>query len=129
MSLARHLAAASLLACILVFAGCERRRGGAMPADGDPAVRTIEQESDIPALPLPSDPSTSATSTATPALVDLPFTPAISMDPVDGGKVSIRPDTPVAEFKDRIYYFRSEENRQAFLRNPEKYVRGSLSRY
>lgn len=95
----------------------------------DPNVRTIEQESDVPSLPLPSEHSTSATSTSEPVLVDLPFTPAISMDPVDGSKVSIRSATPVAEFKDRIYYFQSEENRQAFLRNPDKYVRGSLSRY
>jgi YHS domain-containing protein len=92
-------------------------------------VKTIEQAAEVPAIPLPSEQSSTATSSAAQALVDLPFTPAISMDPVDGGKVSIRPDTPVAEFKDRIYYFRNEENRQAFVRNPEKYARGSLSRY
>lgn len=124
----RRLGVAAL-AAVLVLAGCSRRASGPPPAKGDPTVKTIEQESDIPSLPLPSEQSTSATSTATPALVDLPFTPAISMDPVDGSKVSIRPDTPVAEFKDHIYYFRNEENRQAFVRNPEKYVRGSLSRY
>lgn len=120
------LAAACLAA--LTAASCAKRLS--QPAtSSDPAVRTIEQSADFPAIPLPADQSSAATSTASQALVDLPFTPAISMDPVDGGKVSIRPDTPVAEFKDHIYYFRSEENRQAFLRNPEKYVRGSLSRY
>lgn len=119
--------AAALLAA--VTSGACVKRPSQPATTSDPAVRTIEQSADIPALPLPADESSAATSTASRALVDLPFTPAISMDPVDGGKVSIRPDTPVAEFKDHIYYFRNEENRQAFLRNPEKYVRGSLSRY
>jgi len=127
MSGLRAAATAVAIAAILA-SGC--RKGSSAPPPGtDPNVKTIEQEANIPSLPLPSEHSTSATSTSEPALVDLPFTPAISMDPVDGGKVSIRPDTPVAEFKDHIYYFRSEENRQAFLRNPDKYVRGSLSRY
>jgi YHS domain-containing protein len=92
-------------------------------------MQTIDQAGDVPVLPLLSDTQATALSASAAPLVDLPFAPAISMDPVDGGKVSIRPDTPVAEFRDRVYYFQSEENRQAFLRNPEKYAAGSLSRY
>lgn len=61
--------------------------------------------------------------------VNLPFAPAIAMDPVDGGKVSIRIDTPVFEYKNKIYYFTSEANRRAFTANPEQYVKGTLSRY
>ncbi len=57
------------------------------------------------------------------APADLPFAPAISMDPVDGSKVSIRSDTPTAEYDDLIYYFSSEENRGTFLQNPEQYIR------
>ncbi|MFA6955803.1 MAG: hypothetical protein WC538_08020 [Thermoanaerobaculia bacterium] len=124
----RRILAIAVAASFIVVPGCGRGASPA-PAKSDPNVRTIEQSDDIPALPLDSEHSTSTTSTSEPALVGLPFTPAISMDPVDGGKVSIRPATPVAEFKDRIYYFRNEENRQAFLRNPDKYTRGSLSRY
>lgn len=124
----RRFSAVVIAAIVTLASGCGKS-SSPPPARTDSTVRTIEQADDIPALPLPSEHSTSAASTSEPALVDLPFTPAISMDPVDGGKVSIRPDTPVAEFKDRIYYFRNEENRQAFLRNPDKYVRGSLSRY
>lgn len=128
MIASRRMTVAAITTAI-VIAGCQGRARVPQAPSADPAVKTIEQASDVPAIPLPSEQSSSATSSAAPALVDLPFTPAISMDPVDGGKVSIRPDTPVAEFKDRIYYFRSDENRQAFLRNPEKYARGSLSRY
>lgn len=111
-----------------VAGGCGRPAATPAPTN-DPTVQTIEQTTAMPALPLPADTANSPLSSTTPALVDLPFTPAISMDPVDGGKISITPDTPVAEFKDRLFYFRNEENHQAFLRNPEKYARGSLSRY
>ncbi len=99
------------------------------PETTDPRVQTIEQATDLPPLPLPTSTLAPHSSASAAPLVDLPFTPAVSMDPVDGSKVSMRPDTPVAEFKDRLYYFRNEENRQAFLRNPEKYASGSLSRY
>lgn len=61
--------------------------------------------------------------------INLPFAPAIAMDPVDGGKVSIRIDTPTFEYKNKIYYFTSEANRRAFSANPEQYVKGTLSRY
>jgi YHS domain-containing protein len=61
--------------------------------------------------------------------VALPFSPAIAMDPVDGAKVSIRSDTPILEYKNKIYYFASAANRAAFRANPEQYIKGGLSRY
>jgi len=61
--------------------------------------------------------------------INLPFAPAIAMDPVDGGKVSIRIDTPIFEYKNKIYYFTSEANRRSFAANPEQYAKGTLSRY
>lgn len=61
--------------------------------------------------------------------VDLPFAPAIAMDPVDGQKVSIRKNTPTYEYKRKIYYFTSEQNRRMFMANPETYTKGSLAKY
>ena len=54
----------------------------------------------------------------------LPFAPAIAMDPVDGAKISIRATTPTLEYKGRIFYFDSAENKAAFVANPEQYVKG-----
>ncbi|MGK2856159.1 MAG: hypothetical protein ACSLFQ_03025 [Thermoanaerobaculia bacterium] len=127
MSHGRHRVALALCAA-LALSGCGGRSTTPDPRSA-PGVRTIEQAADVPALPLSTDITPAALSASAAPLVGLPFTPAISMDPVDGGKVSIRPDTPLAEFNDRVYYFRSEENRQAFLRNPEKYAGGTLSKY
>jgi YHS domain-containing protein len=61
--------------------------------------------------------------------MNLPFAPAIAMDPVDGSKVSIRPDTPWVEHKDRLYYFSSAKNKQIFVANPETYLKGKLASY
>jgi YHS domain-containing protein len=61
--------------------------------------------------------------------VSLPFSPAIAMDPVDGAKVSIRSDTPVLEYQNKIYYFASAGNRAAFRANPQQYVKGGLAQY
>jgi YHS domain-containing protein len=58
----------------------------------------------------------------------LPFAPAIAMDPVSGGKVSIRADTPTFEYKGRVFYFSSEENRQTFRASPDQYIKGSFSK-
>lgn len=63
------------------------------------------------------------------APIILPFAPLIAMDPVDGSKVSIRVETPVTEYKDRLYYFGSAQNKAAFVADPEKYATGSLSKY
>ena len=61
--------------------------------------------------------------------VSLPFTPAIAMDPVDGSKLSITTLTPTFEYKGKIYYFSSTGNRSAFTADPEKFVKGALSKY
>jgi YHS domain-containing protein len=61
--------------------------------------------------------------------MNLPFAPAIAMDPVDGSKVSISPDTPVTEYKNRLYYFSSAKNRQAFVANPDTYLKEKLATY
>lgn len=63
------------------------------------------------------------------APIMMPFAPLIAMDPVDGSKVSIRVETPVTEYKDRLYYFGSAQNKAAFVADPEKYATGSLSKY
>jgi YHS domain-containing protein len=58
----------------------------------------------------------------------LPFSPAIAMDPIDGSKISIRAATPTFEYKGKIYYFSSEENRKLFSANPEQYLKGGFLR-
>lgn len=61
--------------------------------------------------------------------VELPFAPAIAMDPVDGSKVSIRTNTPMFEYKKKIYYFQTAANRSQFIANPEQFTKGSLAKY
>jgi len=103
----------------------------------DPPPTTVPQplETKIPEgeekknPPTNSAPSTSKPDEMLQHKINLPFAPAIAMDPVDGGKVSIRIDTPIIEYKNKIYYFTSEANRRAFAANPETYVKGTLSRY
>ena len=58
----------------------------------------------------------------------LPFSPAIAMDAIDGSKISIRATTPTFEYKGKIYYFASEENKRAFTANPEQYVKSGYMR-
>ena len=58
----------------------------------------------------------------------LPFTPAIAMDPVAGSKISITAKTPIFEFKGRLYYFESEENKRAFTANPSSFLTGKFTR-
>lgn len=62
-------------------------------------------------------------------VVKLPFAPAIAMDPVDGQKVSITPETPMVEYKGRIYYFNSTANRAQFSQSPDQYLTGALASY
>ena len=57
----------------------------------------------------------------------LPFAPAIAMDPIDGSKISIRASTPMVEYKNKIFYFSSEENKRIFGSNPEQYTKGVFS--
>jgi YHS domain-containing protein len=61
--------------------------------------------------------------------MELPFAPAIAMDPVDGNKVSINNTTPMLEYKKKLYYFYTPENRRAFKANPEQYLKGPMARY
>jgi len=61
--------------------------------------------------------------------LNLPFAPAIAMDPVDGSKVSIRSNTPIVEYQKKLYYFGSVANKQAFVANPETYLKGAWTRY
>lgn len=56
----------------------------------------------------------------------LPFSPAIAMDPIDGGKISIRAATPTFEYKGKIYYFTNETNKRMFAANPEAYLKGGF---
>lgn len=63
------------------------------------------------------------------ARVNLPFTPSIAMDPVDGSKVSITKDTPIYSFENKWYYFSSEANRRTFQADPESYATGRLASY
>ena len=58
----------------------------------------------------------------------LPFSPAIAMDPIDGSKISIRATTPIHEYKGKIFYFSSEENKRQFAGNPEAVLKGGLMR-
>ena len=53
----------------------------------------------------------------------LPFAPAIALDPVDGEKISILARTPNLEYKGRIFYFASEENKRTFVANPDQYAK------
>ncbi len=57
----------------------------------------------------------------------LPFAPAIALDPVDGSKVSIRALTPTFEYKGRVFYFASDENKRAFMANPDQYAKGAFA--
>lgn len=56
----------------------------------------------------------------------LPFSPAIAMDPIDGSKISIRAATPTFEYKGKVYYFSSEENKRLFASNPEAALKGGF---
>ena len=58
----------------------------------------------------------------------LPFSPAIAMDPIDGSKISITATTPTWEYKNKIYYFSNEANKQIFAANPEHSLKGGFMR-
>jgi YHS domain-containing protein len=72
-------------------------------------------QSDAPPPPLPADEQLRA---------NLPFAPAIGLDPVDGSKISIRAATPTCEYKGKTFYFTSEENKRTFLSRPDGYLKG-----
>jgi YHS domain-containing protein len=76
-----------------------------------------------PNLALPADQQV----TDTTPLANVPFAPAIAMDPVDGSKIPIKINTPTYELKGHIYYFANESNRQEFMKNPTEYLKGAFS--
>jgi YHS domain-containing protein len=76
-----------------------------------------------PNLALPADQQV----TDTTPLANVPFAPAIAMDPVDGSKIPIKINTPTYELKGHIYYFANEANRQEFIKNPTQYLIGAFS--
>ena len=57
----------------------------------------------------------------------LPFAPAIALDPVDGEKISILATTPTFDYKGRVFYFASEENKRTFMGNPEQYAKSAFA--
>jgi len=57
----------------------------------------------------------------------LPFAPAIALDPVDGLKVSIRATTPAVEYKNHLFYFSNEENKRLFMAGPDQYLKGPFA--
>src|SRR5205814_9496067 len=70
---------------------------------------------DAPPPPTPQDEALRAS---------LPFAPAMSLDPVDGSKISIRAGTAVTEYKGHFFYFSSEANKRTFLASPEQFLKG-----
>jgi YHS domain-containing protein len=122
------------------LAGCKARVVSKPPID----ARTIEN---TPVAVVPSEPPPMVSEEITPLTpkmatdqekeriaalgqrVELPFAPAIAMDPVDGSKVSIRVNTPMIDYKKHIYYFSSAANRATFVANPDQFTKGSLAKY
>ncbi|MFN2442505.1 MAG: YHS domain-containing protein [Thermoanaerobaculia bacterium] len=142
---------AVLLSTVLLTAGCNqtpRQQGtalqvqtlesaGVRPAPVDPPP--VLEEQTLPQRVLPGKVSKAtkgmtgeeqpSPEEAMRAKVNLPFTPSIAMDPVDGSKVSITKDTPIYSYENKWYYFSSEANLRAFRANPEEFATGRLARY
>jgi YHS domain-containing protein len=138
-----------LLLLPLVFAACRARETphSAQEPAAHAEMRTIETADPRPAIldppltltdegPAPNPKQTPGSPDAPAPLSErdeqaraqLPFVPAIAMDPVDGSKISIRADTPKLEYKNRIFYFSDDANRRIFQANPEQFMKGSFSR-
>lgn len=89
----------------------------------------------IPTPKTPTGQTASSTSTAISdqdtmkAKTNLPFTPPIAMDPVDGSKLTIDKDTPIFSYKDKWYYFSSEANKRRFVANPDDFLDQALGRF
>jgi YHS domain-containing protein len=133
-----------LSAVLILAAGCGRQTS--QQSAGAQEMRTIESSDPRPAvldpppvlgdeaaLPKPKNPGSPdapapLTEKDEEARAQLPFAPAIAMDPVDGSKISIRADTPRVELKNRFYYFSNEEHRRAFMANPDEYLKGAFSK-
>ena len=44
--------------------------------------------------------------------------------PVDGMRMAVTENTPATEYHGKTYYFCTEKDKQTFLRDPERYVKG-----
>lgn len=42
--------------------------------------------------------------------------------PVDGMRMKVQENTPATEYRGKTYYFCNQEDKQAFLQDPERYV-------
>lgn len=96
-----------------------------VPIEPPPTVN----EEITPVLPKMASEEEKARIAALGQRVELPFAPAIAMDPVDGSKVSIRANTPMVEYKKHVYYFSSLANKAQFGANPEQFTKGALAKY
>lgn len=136
-----------LLAAALLVAGCNRSAAQPAQAASQAELRTIDSINPGPVVfdppPVLTDeappPKPKALPWETPEPIvltpedeairaSLPFSPAIAMDPVDGSKISIRANTPIVDYKGRLYYFSSEANKRQFAANPEEFLKGSFSK-
>ena len=141
----RHFALAVLI--LAVGAACTRASKQAAPQQQASTIRTIDSVDPRPVVidppPVltdeapPPKPKVMPWETPTPIVftpedeklrASLPFAPAIAMDPIDGGKISIRATTPTFEYKGKIYYFSSEANRKLFIASPEQYTKSGVMR-
>lgn len=102
------------------------RKPPSIEFDSGPSRSTAEQS--VPAEGSDTDEPPPEEDVA-PWVQNLPFSPKIAMDPVDGSKISIRSNTPIAEYKGRIYYFSSETNKREFIRNPDSFLSGAFASY
>jgi YHS domain-containing protein len=93
-----------------------------------PPVLSDEAPAPKPKSPVPGESPVELTEKDEEVRAQLPFAPAIAMDPVDGSKISIRADTPRVELKNHIYYFSSEENRRQFAAAPDQFLKGAFSK-
>ena len=129
----------------LVLMSCTRTAPKAQVVRADTNIQTIDSTPPSPAPlspppvltdegPPPKPPGNVQTADAPPPLspqdeamrAAMPFAPAIALDPVDGSKISIRANTPQAEYKGHIFYFSSEANKRTFIASPDQFLKGSF---
>ena len=130
---------------ILAVISCARSAPKAHVAQADTNIQTIDSTPPQPAPlspppvltdegPPPKPPGNVQTADAPPPFspqdeamrAAMPFAPAIALDPVDGSKISIRANTPTAEYKGHVFYFSSEANKRTFMASPDQYLKGSF---